>query len=269
MNHCVDEVFLQQVFADFLFLAAAVEHTGKLDDGRGAVSRQPGEHVHGERQIGLRLRRKHASRGESRIVDERGVVVALPLGGVGRVGHDHLERFVIPMLRIDQRVAVGNVEMVIIHIVQEHVDAAQVVCGQILLLAEEALSDLILAQHFDGLQQQGSRTACRVIDLVHFALAVGGDAGQQLADLLRCEELATGLAGIRRVHGHQILIRVTERINCVVRKALRAQVQITDGVEHLHQFSVTFHHGIAELAAVQVQIVEQAAQTGFRAGADG
>ena len=101
LNHCVDEVFLQQVFADFLFLAAAVEHTGKLDDGRGAVGRQPGEHVHGERQIGLRLRCKHAGRGESRIVDQCGVVVALPLGGVGRVGHDYLERFVIPVLWID------------------------------------------------------------------------------------------------------------------------------------------------------------------------
>ena len=225
--------------------------------------------MHGERQIGLRLRRKHASRGKSRIVDQCGVVVALPLGGVGRVGHDHLERFVVPVLGIDQRVAVGNVEMVVVHIVQEHVDAAQVVRGQVLLLAEKPLPDFILAQHLDRLQQQGTRTARRVVDLVHFALAVGGDAGQQLADLLRCEELATGLAGVRRVHGHQILIRVTERINCVVRKALRAQVQITDGVEHLHQFSVTFHHGIAELAAVQVQIVEQTAQTGFRAGADG
>ena len=91
--------------------------------------------MHGERQIGLRLRCKHAGRGESRVVDERGVVVALPLGGVGRVGHDYLERFVIPVLGIDQHVAVGNVEMVVVHIVQEHVDAAQVVRGQVLLLA--------------------------------------------------------------------------------------------------------------------------------------
>ena len=160
--------------------------------------------------------------GENRgSVHERGVAITLPLGGVGRVRNiDHLERFVVPVLGIDQRVTVGNVEMVVVHIVQEHVDAAQVVRGQVLLLAEKPLPDFILAQHLDRLQQQGTRTARRVVDLVHFALAVGGDAGQQLADLLRCEELATGLAGVRRVHGHQILIRVTERINCVVRKAL-------------------------------------------------
>ena len=225
--------------------------------------------MHGERQIGLRLRRKHTSWGESWIVDERGVVVALPLGGVGRVGHDHLERFVIPVLWIDQRVTVGNVEMVVVHIVQEHVNAAQVVRGQVLLLAEKPLPDLILAQHLDGLQQQGTGTARRVVDLVHFALAMGGDSGQQLADLLRREELATGLAGVRRVHGHQILIRITERINFVVREALRTQVQIANGIEHLHQLGIAIHHGIAELAAVQVQIVEQAAQTGFRTRADG
>ena len=225
--------------------------------------------MHGERQIGLRLRRKHASRGKSRIVDQCGVVIALPLGGVGRVGHDHLERFVVPVLRVDQRVTVGNVEMVVVHIVQEHVDAAQVVRGQVFLLAEKPLPDLILAQHLDGLQQQGTGTARRVVDLVHFALAMGGDSGQQLADLLRREELATGLAGVRRVHGHQILIRITERINFIVREVLRAQVQIADGVEHLHQLSVAIHHGVAELAAVQVQIVEQAAQTGFRTRADG
>ena len=225
--------------------------------------------MHGERQIGLRLRRKHASWGKSRIVDQCGVVVALPLGGVGRVGYNHLERFVVPVLWIDQRVAVGNVEMVVVHIVQEHVDAAQVVRGQVLLLAEKPLPDLILAQHFDGLQQQGTGTARWVVDLVHFALAMGGDPGQQLADFLWREELATGLAGVRRVHGHQILICVTERINFVVREALRAQVQIANGVEHLHQLGVAIHHGVSELAAVQVQIVEQAAQAGFRTRADG
>ncbi len=108
-----------------------------------------------------------------------------------------------------------------------------------------------------------------VVMLISCPKKPGGDSGQQLADLLRREELATGLAGVRRVHGHQILIRITERINFVVREALRTQVQIANGIEHLHQLGIAIHHGIAELAAVQVQIVEQAAQTGFRTRADG
>jgi hypothetical protein len=52
-----------------------------------------------------------------------GFVRRLPLRRVGRVGHDRLERLVVPVRRIDEGVAVGDVELLEVDVVQEHVDA--------------------------------------------------------------------------------------------------------------------------------------------------
>ena len=51
-------------------------------------------------------------------------------------------------------VAVGNVELLEVHVVQEHVDPAQVVRREVDLLAEVALADLAGAQDLVELQQQ-------------------------------------------------------------------------------------------------------------------
>ena len=51
----VDVVVVDEVLADLLLRAAAVEHAGELDDRRCAVHRQPAQHVHREGQVGLRL----------------------------------------------------------------------------------------------------------------------------------------------------------------------------------------------------------------------
>ena len=45
---------------------------------------------------------------------------------------------------------------------QEHIDAAEVVSGQVDLLTVEASLDIILAQHFFHLQQQRTGAAGRV-----------------------------------------------------------------------------------------------------------
>jgi len=57
------------------------------------------------------------------------------------------------MLGIYQGIAVGNVELFVINIVQKHIDAAQVVGGNIYLLTKETLSYIFLAQHFSEFQQ--------------------------------------------------------------------------------------------------------------------
>jgi hypothetical protein len=81
--------------------------------------------VHREREVGLALGREHAGGGEAGVVDEQRVGVALPLDRVGRVGHDRLERLVVPVRRVGERVAVGDVELLVVDVVQEHVDAAR------------------------------------------------------------------------------------------------------------------------------------------------
>ena len=95
----VDVVVVDEVLADLLLGAAAVEHAGELDDRGGAVDREPAQDVHREGEVGLRLRRQHAGRREARIVDQQRVRVPLPPDRVGRIGHDRLERLVVPVLR--------------------------------------------------------------------------------------------------------------------------------------------------------------------------
>ena len=46
-----------------------------------------------------------------------------------------------------------NVELLVVDVVQEHVDPSQVVRGQIDLLPKEALSHVVLAKHLGELQQ--------------------------------------------------------------------------------------------------------------------
>ena len=120
----VDVVVVDEVFADFLFRAAAVEYAGELDDGCRAVRRQPRKHVHRKGEIGFALRRKDAGRREPGIVDQERILIAHPLDRVGRVGNDALERLVVPMFRREQRIAQCDIELLVVDIVQEHIDAA-------------------------------------------------------------------------------------------------------------------------------------------------
>ena len=154
----------------------------------------------------------------------------------------------------------GDVELLVVHIVQEHVDAAQVVGGEVDLLPVEALAHLVVAQHLDEVEQQGAGTAGRVVHLVDLGLADDGDARQQLGDFLRGVELAAGLAGGGGVHLHQVFVGVAEQVDGVVGEVARAagQRQVADGVEQLDQLFVALGDRRAELVTVDIEIVEQA-----------
>ena len=84
--------------------------------------------------------------------------------------------------------------------------------------------------------------------------------GQKLRDLLGGVELPAGLAGGGGVHLHQVFVGVAEQVDGVVGEVARAagQRQVADGVEQLDQLFVALGHGGAELAAVDIEVVEQA-----------
>ena len=69
-----------------------------------------------------------------------------------------------------------DVELVKADVVEEHIDAAQVVGGDVDLLAEKAVARRIMAQHLHRLQQQGAGAAGRVIHLVDLGLAHGAQS---------------------------------------------------------------------------------------------
>ena len=89
----------------------------------------------------------------------------------------------------------GDVELLVGHVVEEHVDAREVVGGQVDLLTVEPLPHLAVAEHLRELQQQRPGPAGGVVDLIDLGLAGDRDLGQQLGDLLRRVVLAAGLAG--------------------------------------------------------------------------
>lgn len=66
------------------------------------------------------------------------------------------------MLRTEQRIFADDAELVRINAVQEHVDAAEIVGGQVDFLPIESVVDVLPAQHLRHFQQQRARTAGRV-----------------------------------------------------------------------------------------------------------
>ena len=108
--------------------------------------------MHGKGQVRLALGSKHTGGGKARIVDQQGVGVAFPPDGIRRIGDNGFKRLIIPVRRIGQRVPMSDVELLKIDAVQKHVNAAQIVGGQIDFLTEKALPHIVLAQHLGKFQ---------------------------------------------------------------------------------------------------------------------
>lgn len=63
------------------------------------------------------------------------------------------------MLRADERVLIGNIELVESDIMEEHIDAAEVIGGQVDLLPEEALPYIFFAENPRRFEKQRAGTA--------------------------------------------------------------------------------------------------------------
>ena len=159
------------------------------------------------------------------------------------------------MLRICQRVLTGNVEFVKFNVVQEHINAAQVVRCDVDFLSKEAIAHGIPSQHLFCLQQQRARAAGRVIDLVDFLLAYRTQPGQQLRNIGRRKELAAGLARIAGVHGHQVFIGIAKGINVMLFHI--AKVHICHAVQQFHELFIALSNGRTQLVAVHIVIIKQ------------
>ena len=66
------------------------------------------------------------------------------------------------MLGTSERVITSNIKFIKANFVQEHINAAQVVGGDVHLLAIKAVAHRILAQNLRRLQQQGAGATGRV-----------------------------------------------------------------------------------------------------------
>lgn len=217
--------------------------------------------MHDKGQVGLTLGREHTGWREARVVDERRVLVAHPLHRVRRVRDDGVKGLVVPVLRLEQRVAQGDVELVEIDLMQKHVDAGEVVCGDVDLLAKEAAAHALLTQNLLELEQQRTGAARRVVDLVHARPVADDDARQELGHLLRREELAARFARRTRVHVHEKLVGIAKQIDLGV--ADPTEVEPFDTLDDAHQAAVAFGNTRPELVRVEIDVVEQAAEILF------
>ncbi len=261
LDDAVDVVVVHQVFADFLLRSTAVHDAGEADNGGGAAGGKPAEAVHDESHIGFGFWCQHAGGGEARVVNEQGVAVARPLDGIGRVGDDGFKGLEAFMLGVEERVAQGDIELVVADVVQEHVDTAEVVGGQVDLLPVEALAHVLLAENFGEIQQQRARTAGRVVDFVDFAFSDQGQAGEELGNVLGGEELAAALASAGSVHGHQVFVGIAKSVDVIV--FIDAKFHLAHAVHQGDQAFVAFYHGRTELVAVDVHVVEETLEVLF------
>ena len=95
----------------------------------------------------LDLGGQHTGGRQPGVVDECRVVIPCPLDGIGQIGNDQLKGFVVPVLGRGLGVLADNVELVKANIVEEHIDAAKVVGGDVDFLPEVAELHPVLAQH--------------------------------------------------------------------------------------------------------------------------
>ena len=216
MDDGVDIIVINEVFSDFLLCAAAIHDAWETDDGRGSVGGEPCQGVHDKREVGLGFGGEDAGGRKTRIVDQQGVVVALPFDGIGGIGHDQFKGLIVPVLWRRQRVFTGDAEFIEPDVVQKHVDSAKVVRRDVDLLPVESIPDGLFAEDFFRFEQQGTGTACRVVHFVDFGFSHRTDSGQQFRHIGRRKELAAGFSGRRGVHGHQVFVGVAKGIDVVI-----------------------------------------------------
>lgn len=157
--------------------------------------------------------------------------------------------------RFAQRVAQLDVELVVVDVVQEHVHPCQVVGGVVDFLTVEPVFDDVFVELLLGLQQQRAGAAGRIVDFVDAGLLVHGQPRDQLGDVLRGKELATGLAGVGGVVGDKKLVGVAEQVN--VAGVESTEVEFGHAFEHGGQAGVFLFDCVAETVAGGVEVGEQ------------
>lgn len=174
------------------------------------------------------------------------------------------------MLGIGEGVLAGDVELVIANVVEEHVNAAEIVGGEIDLLTVESLAHFVAPEKLGSLQKQRAGATGGVIDLVDLGLVADGDAGEKLGDFLRREKLATALAGVGGIHAHEVFVGVAEGIDSVVLVGADvAEVHGGDAIEKLAEFFVALDNAASKLVAIDIDVVKESGKITFTRSALG
>ena len=100
--------------------------------------------MHHKAKICLGLGCQHTGGGEALVIDEGGVIAADPFHRVGWIRDDGIEGLVLTEVGLGQGVAQLHVELIVVHIVQEHVHPREVVSRVVDLLTKETVLDQVV-----------------------------------------------------------------------------------------------------------------------------
>ena len=121
---------------------------------------------------------------------------------------------------VGQGVAVVDFELGVLHPVQQHVHAGEVVGGDVLFLAVD-LADAVRPHALAHVEQQGAGAAGKVqhafqrffLPGLGFLAVQGDDGGEDVGNLLRGVELARLLAGPGGKLADQVFIGIAQRVD--------------------------------------------------------
>ena len=148
----VDVAVVEQLGADAFLGTATEEHAVRQDDCHHAFVFQVVEAVEEEGEVGGGLGGE-AVAFEAHVVGQR--VGGFPALAEGRVGDDGVEARLLRRVRlphhvllVEQGIAVEDVKLRVLHPVQQHVHAGEVVGGDVLLLTEDLADGAACLLHF-------------------------------------------------------------------------------------------------------------------------
>ncbi len=165
------------------------------------------------------------------------------------------------MCGFGQGISVLNVEMVVVDVVEKHIDATEVVGRDVDLLTVESLPYIVFSEDFCELEEEGTRTATRIVDLVDFGLSDGRDLCEEFAHFLGSVELSSRFSCIGGVHCHQVFVCIAEGVNGIV--GVVAESEVSNGIEEFDKLFVAVLDGTAELVGVHIEIVKKPLEVVF------
>ena len=160
------------------------------------------------------------------------------------------------MMRSSKRVAQLNIKLGIVHIMQEHIDATEIIGCRIDFLTIKLNIRSFFTNIFHKLHQQGTRTAGWVVNLLYIRIVAAGNAGKHFTHLLWRKVFTTAFTCLRCIHLHQVFVGVAYCINTVVCKRL-AELHIPHLDQHLGNTLVTHFYRVAYTRAVDDEIREK------------
>ena len=165
------------------------------------------------------------------------------------------------MLWYSQSILTGNVKLIKTNIMQEHIDTAEVICGDIDFLSIKAVSDSISAQNLFRFQKKRAGATCRIIDFIDFRLTHRSKSSQQLGNISGSKKLAAGFSGTGCVHGHQIFISIAKGINIMLLHI--PKIHIRYAMQKFCKTFISLCNSRAELVAVHIKIIKQSGKAAF------